>query len=193
MNEAVQLNFRHTEQEYIAASHLYMMKNTNMMARLVVFYVLVASGIVLLSLVVDFSLPIWFTLSMLGLLGVSMFHTIWVALPKRYFRGDPRFRDDYSLTFSDAGIQLKTQSINSTVAWNLYTRVLENDKFYVLVYGRDMHAIAIIPKRAFRDSMQETTFRELLRRHIDHTLKLTAAEREKSEYLPPPAGPPDWR
>ena len=192
-NEVVQLNFRHTEQEYLAATRLYMLKSGDLVIRLVVFYVLFSAGVLLLSLISEFALPVWFILIALGLLGLSILHANFVALPKRYFRGDPRFRDDYNLTFSDSGVHLTTQNINSSVAWNLYTRVLENDKFYILVYGRDLHAIAVLPKRAFRDSKQETTFRALLRRHVDHTLKLTAAEREKSEYLPPPSGPPDWR
>jgi hypothetical protein len=193
VNEVVHLNFRHTEQEYVAATRLYMLKNTELVIRLVVFYVLFSAGVLLLSLISDFSLPVWFIVIVVGLLGLLIFHGTCVALPKRYFRGDPRFRDDYNVTFSDSGVHLKTQNIESSTAWNLYTRVLENDKFYVLVYGRDIHAIAILPKRAFLGSKQETTFRELLRRHVDHTLKLSAAEREKSAYLPPPSGPPDWR
>ena len=192
-NEVVQLNFRHTEQEYLAATRLYMLKNTDVVIRLVVFCVLGSAGMLLLSLVMEFSLPVWFIVALLVLVGLSGFHATCVALPKRYFRGDPRFRDDYNLTFSDSGVELKTQNIHSAVSWNLYTRVIENDKFYILVYGRDIHAIAILPKRVFRDTKQETAFRELLRRHVDHKLKLNAAERETSEYLPPPSGPPDWR
>lgn len=50
--------------------------------------------------------------------------------------------------------------------WSLYTRVIEDDSFYIMIYGRDIHSLSIIPNRAFRDSEQELTFRKLLRRHF---------------------------
>lgn len=192
-NEIVQVSFRTTEQEYLAAVRFYFWKSRELLLRLVVFYVLLSAGVLLLFQLLDFLLPIWFTLSIIGLVGLAIFHGTVTDLPRRYFRGDPRFRDEFHLTFSDSGIQFQTQSINSSLAWSLYSSVIENDNFYILIYGRDIHALSVIPKRAFSDSRQEMVFRELLRRHLDHTLPLKSSEREQSEYLPPPSGPPDWR
>jgi len=70
--------------------------------------------------------------------------------------------------------------------------VIENDKFYLTVYGRGLHMVSIIPKRAFVSGKQEAAFREMLRRHLDSSLKLGDSEREKTEYLPL-SSPPDWR
>jgi hypothetical protein len=58
------------------------------------------------------------------------------------------------------------------VAWSLYTGVIENKNFYLLIYGKNIASLSIIPKRVFRDSKQEATFVEMLRRHIDYRLPL---------------------
>jgi hypothetical protein len=190
--EMVQLNFQLTEKEYIAATRFYVLHSTELLLRLITFYVFFSAGLVILTIVLDFALPIWAVAAFLGLLGVSMWHGYLIDLPRRYFRGDPKFRDEYHLTFSDSGIEFKTQNVNASIAWGMFTRVLENDTFYLTVYGRDINSVSVIPKRAFVNSKQEAAFRELLRRHIDRTLKLSDGEREKTEYLPPNS-PPDWR
>ena len=191
--EVVQLSFRYREQEYLAAYRFYVLNAKELIMRVTAFYVLMSIGLLLITLLVNVPFPIWAIVGFIVLLGVSIFHGYFTAHPKRYFQGDQRFRDDFNLTFTDACIELRSPTVNSSVAWSLYTDVLENDKFYILVYGRRLHFLSIVPKRAFRDTRQEIAFRQLLRRHLNHTLKLSPAEREKSEYLPPPSGPPDWR
>ena len=190
--EAVQLTFRCTEKEYLAATRLYFWHSKEVLARFAIVYVLVSSGLVFLSILLDFLFPVWALVSLIVLMGIAWFHAGFVDFPRRYFRSDPRFRDEQNVTFTDAGIEYKTQEIRSSIAWSFYTGVIENDSFYLMLSGKDLHSVSILPKRAFRDSKQETTFRELLRRHVDHTLKLSAGEREK-EYVPPSLEPPDWR
>jgi len=125
--------------------------------------------------------------------GAGLFHRTVIDLPRRYFRGDPKFRDEYHLTFSDAGIEFQTLNMSSMIAWSFYTGVIENDKFYLMKYGNNIHSVSMIPKRAFADSRQESTFRQMLRRNLDPKLKLSAAERENQEYVPKNLQPPDWR
>ena len=76
------------------------------------------------------------------------------------------------------------------IAWSFYTGVIENDSFYLLIYGRNINTVSILPKRAFRDSKQETIFRQMLRRNLDPTLKLSSGERAE---FPKPLTPSDWR
>jgi len=189
--QIVQINFSYTEREYLAAFRFYMLRSKELVVRLVVFYVLFALGLVMLTVVIDVSFPLWAMVAFAFLMCASIIYGNFINLPRRYFRGDPRFRDECYLTFSDAGIQFQSPTVSSAIAWSLYKKVMENDKFYILIYG--LNSPTILPKRAFRDSTQETVFRALLRRHVDHNLKLSTVEREKSEYLPPPSGPPDWR
>ena len=189
--ETVQLNFQLTEKEYLAGLRLYTWHTSELLLRMITIYVVLSAGLIVLSVLMSFPLPLWALAVLVGLLGVSMAHGYLVDYPRRLFRGDPKFRDEYNLTFSESGIEFRTKSVNASIAWSMYTRVIENDKFYLTVYGRDLHSVSILPKRAFVSSKQEAAFRDMLRRHVDGSLKLTETEREPT-YLPP-ATPPDWR
>lgn len=188
--QSVQLSFRHTEQEYLAAVRYYVWHSKELLLRMIIVYVLVSTGMVLLLQLFGSPFPLWVVIAFIVLAGVALFQGYLVDLPRRYFRGDPKFRDEYNLTFADAGIEFRTTHLDASLAWSLYTDVIENDKFYILVYGKGIHSLSILPKRAFTGG-QETTFRQMLRRHVDHNLQLSAAERERHEYFPP-AQPPDW-
>ena len=188
--DKVELRYSLTEKEYLSAVRFYLMRSKRLMVRVIVWLVLVLAGLFLLNVVIDFILPIWFILALVVLIGVAFFHGYLVDLPRRYFRSDPKFRQEYNLTFTDAGIEFKTQDINSSIAWSLYTRVVENENFYILVYGENIPSLSILPKRAFRDSNEENDFRQMLRRHIDQDFKLGDGERE---YVPASSQPPDWR
>jgi hypothetical protein len=136
--QSVQLSFRHTEPEYLAAVRYYVWHSKELLARMIIFYVLVSTGIALLLLLWGSPFPLWAVIAFIVLAGVALFQGYLVDLPRRYFRGDPKFRDEYTLTFTDAGIEFRTTHLNASLAWNLYTDVIENDKFYILVYGKDI-------------------------------------------------------
>src|SRR5262245_30033525 len=134
--EPIELTFTYSEQEYLAASRLLIIKS-EALVRIVLFFILLAFGLILMFSLVTPSLPIWVTVSMAGLCGIALFHSMMVQVPRNYFRGDPRFRETFHFSFSADGINLKTTSINSTYSWNLYTRVIENKDFYLLIYGKN--------------------------------------------------------
>ena len=192
-NEVVQLSYRHTEKEYLAAIRLYYWNTKELMARLIVIYVLFGVGLLLVNSLLDLVLPPWALIVVMVAVCFGWAHGYLIDLPRRHFRGDPRFREDYNLTFTDGGVEFKSQNMNGTLAWSFYTKVIENDSFYLLVYGKNIHALSVIPKRAFRDAQQETTFRQMLRRNVDHTLKISDGERETKKYVPKSLEPPDWR
>ena len=190
-NESVHISFTHTEKEYLAAMRLYFLNSSELLTRFIVTFVLFSVGLVLLiPLVLNYSLPLPLNLLLIGLVGVAWFHGAVIDLPRRHFRGDPKYRDEYHLIFSDAGIQFQTLNMSSMIAWNFYTGVIENDKFYLLKYGNNINSASILPKRVFADSRQETTFRQMLRRNLEPRLKLSEGEQE---YVPTSIGPPDWR
>ena len=191
-NESVHLRFHHTEKEYLEAVRLYFWHSKELSGRLIVSFVLFATGMLLLQSLVSVWLPLWATLAFIFLAGLGWFHGYVIDVPRRRFRGDPKFRDEYDLTFSDAGMEFKTAHVSASLQWSLYTRVIENDRFYIMVYGRDIHSLSILPKRVFRDKEQEVTFRKLLRRNLDPNLKLTPGEHE-TQYVPAGLEPPDWR
>ena len=191
--KSVHLRFTHTEKEYLDAIRLYFWHSKELLARLIVSFVLFATGLMLLPVLVGVPFPLWATAALIFLVGLGWFHGYVIDLPRRKFRGDPKYRDEYDLTFSDAGIEFKTAHVSASLQWNLYTRVIENDRFYIMLYGHDIHSLSILPKRAFRDQQQEITFRKLLRRNLNPKLKLTPGEHENHEYVPASLQPPDWR
>jgi hypothetical protein len=191
MNESVHISFRHTETEYLAATRFYFLHSPALQTGSIVGFVLVSAGLVVLPpLILGYSLPLLISVLLIGFVGAGWFHRAVIDLPRRYFRGDPKFRDEYHLTFSDAGIEFQTMNMSAMIAWNFYTGVIENDKFYLMKYGNNIHSVSLVPKRAFKDSAEETTFRQMLRRNLDPKLKLSEGEQE---YVPKSVQPPDWR
>ena len=194
VNESVHVSFSHTEQEYLAATRLHFWHSMELFTRVIVGYVLFAAALLLvLGLVVSYSLPIWVHIGLVVLVGVAWFQGYLIDLPRRYFRGDPKFRDEYHLTYSDAGVEFQTKNMSSMIAWSFYTGVIENDQFYLMKYGSNINAVSILPKRAFTDSHQEIIFRRILRRTLDPNLKLSEAERQLEAHVPRSLEPPDWR
>lgn len=191
-NDAVQLTFRYDEKEYLAATRLYFRHSTELQTTLIALYVVFATVLLVVNVLIDFILPLWSVVAFILLAGVGWSHGIVIDVPRRHFRGDPKFRDEYTLIFTDAGIDFKTENMSAKIAWSFYTGVIENESFYLLVYGKNIHSVSVLPKRAFRDSSQETLFRKMLRRHVDSKLKLTEGERAE-EYVPKSFQPPDWR
>jgi len=191
--DTVHLSFRYTEKEYLAAIRFYFWHSKELLARLIVSCLLFSIGLLLIYAWLEFLIPVWANVILMLIAGVGFFHGYVIDLPRGYFRGNPKFREEYNLTFSDDGIEFKTQNINSRLAWNLYTRVLENESFYILVHGKNFHSLSIIPKRVFQNSQQERTFRELLRRNMDSNLKVSNGELEQEDSVPARLEPPDWR
>lgn len=190
MTDKIELRFSLTEKEYISAVRFYLLRSAEMMARLIVLFVCFSFGLLVLNVLLDFILPLWSVVALIVLVGVAWFHAYLIDLPRRYFRNEPKFRDEYSLTFTDAGIEFKTKNISSSISWSLYTGVVENESSYVLIYGKNLPSLSILPKRAFRDGKEEAAFREMLRRHVDQKFELGDGG---NEYSPVPSQPPDWR
>lgn len=192
--ETINLRFSYTEEEFLAATRFYMMRSTDFLLRLTVCTLYAIACIFLI---------VWLELdsSILLLFIVALFIPFIIAftylflVPRQRFRSDPKFQDEYALQFSDDGIQFKTAQVDALLQWSLYTKVLENERFYILVYGKNM--ISVVPKRAFTSAHQEAAFNQMLRRklpaqHESNTFKARKQVELKDSYVPP-AEPPDWR
>ncbi|MBA3768816.1 MAG: YcxB family protein [Acidobacteria bacterium] len=193
MSDAVNLHFKYTEEEWVAASRLYVLRQPMILVRFGVAFLLLALAIFFLAAINDGIMP--FILLSVGAILIAFLLLLFFILPRQRFRNDPRFRDEFFLEFAEDEIRFKTPHIESKYDWSLYTGVLENERFYVLIYGKGM--ISAIPKRAFTGSAQETAFRDLLRRKLLHTsdsrwLKERTSNEMQDAYVPP-AEPPDWR
>jgi hypothetical protein len=76
------------------------------------------------------------------------------------FRRNPKFREEYHLTFSRENIHFQTASIDSTLQWTHYDRVIESSDVFLLMYGKGMYTL--IPKRCFSSNEEINAFRTLL-------------------------------
>jgi hypothetical protein len=56
----VQSPFRHTEEEYLAAARLYFWQSKALLVRLVILCALISICLLLVTMLLDFALPIWF-------------------------------------------------------------------------------------------------------------------------------------
>jgi YcxB-like protein len=95
-----------------------------------------------------------------GLILVGAF----LVIPPLAFRNDPKYRDEYSLTFSPEGIHFQTAHVNSHLEWSIYSRALVDAHSYVLYWGS--RTFTVIPKRVFENTEQRGTFEQLLAERV---------------------------
>jgi len=192
--QPIQVKFTHTEAEYLSATRLLLFGQKVILARLIVIMALVLFLSSALAVVGEYHL--WGALALGIVFNVAIFYLGVVDAPRRVFRKDSKFRDEYALTFSEEGIALKTHQIDSKLAWSLYKQVLENKSLYVLVYDAPGRMVmTVVPKRVFRHAGEESEFRELVHRKVDQSLAL-AGDRTNDQtytYVPSKLEPPDWR
>lgn len=191
MTDRVDLQFKYSEAEYVAAAKYYLRKTHHTRFSMAVALIVLGIGLAVWALSGDavFSYVSLLTGAILLLLSV---HNYFV-LPQRWYKNNPLLREEYRLQFSDEGIAFRTKDVDSTLKWSLYKDVWETDEFYFLLYGR--HAFSLIPKRAFADEWQERAFKQMLQQHIavKSNKKALPESAPEEEYRPKSFEPPDWR
>jgi len=189
----IRLEFEYSEAEYLAAHRLLFFNSPNAAGRLIVFGLFLVAGAVFMSVLITETFVLWASLLFVVLLEGALVYNVLVTLPRKYFRGDPKFQDRYQLTFSDEGIKLKTSQVDSKLAWSLYSKVLEGRDMYLLLYGTETRMMTAVPKRVFLNTDQEHQFRELIAKHITDHSSLKPIAASETEYRPTSLTPPDWR
>jgi hypothetical protein len=189
----VHLSFTYTEEEYTRAARIYFARtyHTRFNMWLGACLALLGGAGVLLgaeSLLATLCLMTGLALLALGYAGNYV-------TPRRQYRANPKLRERYELDFSDGGILFRSKGAETRLEWGFYSKVWETPEFYMLVYGKDM--FSVIPKRAFRDGLQEEAFRGMLRRKLGPLtgpgeLPASRGGGPEADYEPP-ATPPDWR
>lgn len=194
MEEVISLRFKYTEEEYVAALRFYLMHSPDSWIRFAVSSFFIAAGLYL-GWLLDMDLGVLLPFALIGLFWLLFWILVLAVFPHQAFRREPKFQDEYFLQFSEDGIHFKTAQIDALVQWSLYTKVLENDRFYILVYGKNM--LSVTPKRAFTSADQEAAFNRLLKQKFPVSfdskhLKSSAVKELEKPYVPP-TEPPDWR
>ena len=92
----------------------------------------------------------------------------FAIIPHFYFRREPKFRDEYSLTFSPQGIHFRTAHIDSDLQWSMYSRALVDAHSFVLYYGS--YSFSVIPNRVFQTVEQREVFERLLAQNVPQVI-----------------------
>src|SRR5580704_16591986 len=161
MSETVNLLFRYAESDYVRALRAHYSSRLRVRRDIV-------AAIVVALLGVSWRSPDYHWLSVVCLLAsfviVFMLFAAFFVIPPLAFRGEAKFRDDYSLTFSQDGIHFRTAHIDSQLQWTMYSRALIDAHSYVLYYGS--RQFTDIPKRVFQSTDQRQAFEQLLAQRV---------------------------
>ena len=167
MDSTVHLSFCYSEQDYVRAMRAHLKSRLRLKIDIVVIVLAAALG-----------LYEWRSLDSawwgISLVTVSAVFALILAVafgivPGMVFRGEPKFRDEYSLTFSGDGIHFQTAHIDSQLQWNMYRRALIDAHSFVLYYGN--RSFTVIPKRVFKTPEDLATFERLVSQKIPETTK----------------------
>lgn len=93
----------------------------------------------------------------------------FTVIPRLIFRSDPKFRDEYLLTFSPEGIHFRTSHIDSHLQWKMYTSALVTAHSYVLYYGS--RTFTVIPKKVFASAEEQVSFEEMLIHNVPQIVR----------------------
>jgi hypothetical protein len=154
MPEEICLRYRYTADEYASAIRTHFARVLKTRRSIIVSLMALVIGVVLRSIPV----------AGMSLLLMLMIFAVNYIVPRMWFRQEPKIRDEYRLRFAEDGIVFQTAQIDSQIRWELYNRIVESDRFFLLYFGK--RSFTIIPKRAFAGVEQEARFREMLRRHV---------------------------
>lgn len=159
---AVSITFDNRVAEHIAADRLYYNSTAWAKGDKIAAAVLILAG----SCLVYSAGVRWWSVAPFFLAVLEWFNLLSPRpLLRRYwFKRNPKFQETYHLTFDDTGMHFQTASIDSHINWDYYTRVIENDRMWLLMYGSDLYSL--IPKRAFKNEEERLHFREFLAQNI---------------------------
>lgn len=160
--KSIDLRFQYTDNEYADAIKCYYLSLVNVKLDIIfsIFFVCIGSFFWLTGSESIINKIVIFPASILLLM---LIFVIYIN-PKKTFRQQPKFQNEYNISFSVEGIHFQTENINSSIEWNHYLKTIENKRFFYLVYGKNM--FTIVPKRSFMNDEEEALFREMVNEKI---------------------------
>ncbi len=170
VNSTINLSFRYMKIDYVRALRSHYASRLRLRLDIVFTVILVGIGAYL------WRSPTlhWLGLSCLvvAIAFALMLIAVFALIPRLAFRREPKFRDDYSLTFSPDGIHFRTAHVDSHLQWSMYQRAMIDSHSYILYYGT--FQFTVIPKRVFLSVEQQQEFEKLLAQHISKIVRRAA-------------------
>src|SRR4029453_17900333 len=104
MSESVvKIEYQLSESEYLAVNRLVFFQSREGLIRMGVFCALALLGAFLMNMILVDMFALWGLIAVVLVFDVFIFYNTLVILPRKYYRGDPKFREKYHVTFSDEG------------------------------------------------------------------------------------------
>jgi hypothetical protein len=162
MNDVINLSFRYSKDDIARATRSHYTSRMRPRLDIVMAVLLAAAGAYLLRSPGSHLFGVFAVGASVAFLFLLL--AAFVIVPALAFRLEPKYRDDYSLIFSQEGIHFRTVHIDSQLLWSLYSRALVDAHSYLLYHGS--RTFTVIPKRVFENSEQQSAFEQMLGRHI---------------------------
>jgi hypothetical protein len=166
--ETVNLSFRYVEQDYVRAMRAHYVSRLRLPLDIAVIVGVAVVGAYEWR---SGSHGLGLTLLCVSGIFVLMLVATFAVIPTIAFRRQPKFRDDYSLSFSPQGIHFRTAHIDSDLEWGMYTSALVDAYSFILYYGTQQ--FTVVPKRVFQDVSQRQTFEQLLTQNVSKVVDKT--------------------
>jgi hypothetical protein len=162
MDDVISLSFRYSTDDVARATRSHYAARMRPRLDIVIAVLLAAAGAYLLRSPSSHSFGV-FAVGASGAILVLLL-AAFVIVPTLAFRLEPKYRDEYSLVFSQEGIHFRTVHIDSQLRWSLYSRVLVDAHSYLLYHGS--RTFTVVPKRVFQSTEQRKAFEDLLGRRV---------------------------
>jgi hypothetical protein len=148
--DSVEVRFQYTEREYVKAEREYLFAG-RVLSKFIIVFIPLFFVFSLYSLVASRMSPYVGIFSLaVSVVGILFELALYFYVPRRNFKITSKLREKYFLKFSTDGIVFKTQTIDSSLKWDIYSALWESDDFYYLV--QQSGNFTLIPKRAFEGS-----------------------------------------
>ena len=167
MNSTINLSFRYAQNDYVRALRAHYASHLRLRLDIAVTLILAGIGAYLWRSPELHWLGLGFVV--LAVVFALLLVAAFTVIPPLAFRREPKFRDDYSLTFSPEGIRFRTAHIDSQLQWSMYSRALVDAHSYVLYYGA--RQFTVIPKRVFQSAEQQQAFEQLLTQRVSEIVR----------------------
>jgi hypothetical protein len=167
VNSTVKITFRYAQSDYVRAVRAHYASQLRLPLDIAAIVVVAVGGIYLWRSPSSRWLGLVCVVVAVGF--AIMLIAAFTVIPVLMFRREPKFRDDYSLSFSPDGIHFRTVHIDSQLQWSMYSRALIDAHSYVLYYGS--RQFTVIPKRVFQSREQQEAFEQLLSKHVSQIVR----------------------
>src|SRR5580692_873124 len=156
MNDLISLSFRYSKDDIARATRTHYASRMRPRLDIVMAVLLAAAGGYLLRSPSSHLSGVFAVGASAAIL--LLLFAAFVIIPALAFRLEPKYRDEYSLVFSQEGIRFRTVHIDSQLQWSLYSRALVDGYSYILYHGA--RTFTVIPRRVFQNSEQERSFEQ---------------------------------